>query len=431
MDPSLALVSETFENGEWTSIFHHTESIYPLVKGLSQDDFLTVIHLAASALTHLQTSSEKIQYKEALEKEIQLHTLRIKEASQKAYDALLFEKESDSSKTTIEINRLKAMINELQIKNDNIQSQFAELHSISQETFNTNLNAMRAEKDEQYSKEITRMREETKERIEEIKKIYSENDLRIKKESAVSSEIGKKGELDFEELVAQYTKWGALRKTSKIAHNADWGCNIRKCNTLFEVKNYSDDIPLREITKFEEDIKSHGEVHFGVFISLNTELQGKRFKNDITIDWTSKSQMLIYVSSLRSQDIKSVFLFLDMCSDIAYRYYMLANDRPDDSQECIRLQSQIQTMKILIDKEFASIADWLRDIKTDHKNAVELLNKNHVLNVSRITHMKTTFLHMFEVIGQPFEEPSEPPVSSIPPVAPPKKRSSKKVSESS
>jgi hypothetical protein len=399
-----SFVSETFKDGEWLSTFRHSESIKDIVADLSNDNFLVLIRLASSALKHLHTSTKTIQYKEALEKEITLHTQRLQQTAKETYDSLAFEKESAENKHSLEIVRLRATIEELQIQNKSIKEQFADIQIASEKTFRSSLDTLKAEKDEQYSKEIARLREDTKERISELQKIYNEIDLRIKKESAVSSEIGKKGERDFETLAGEYTEWGTLINTSKIPHNADWACIIRNCNTLFEIKNYTSDIPLREITKFEDDIKLHGDVHFGAFISMNTPLQGKRFDKMITIDWTTTSQMLVYISCFHKQDMPAMFMFLDMCADIAYKCYRIVNDRPDDSESCLRLQGKIKQIQCLVEKEILNMTTWIRDLKGDHQLAIDLLTKQHTMNLSKISHMKTSLIDMIEILGSDTSE---------------------------
>jgi len=394
----LALLSETFQDGVWSSTFRHTESIQALVKDLTQEDFLTLIRLAGSALSHLHTSASSLKYKEAISAELETHTRRIKEAAKQEKESLLYEKETSASRHSIELVRLKATIEELQIQNKSLKSQFADISSASQETFRTSLEAMKAEKDQQYTKEIERMREDMKERLGEMQKIYAENALKAKKESSVSSEIGKKGERDFQDLVGDYTSWGALTDNSKKAHHADWACMIRKTSTFFEVKNYTDDVPTREITKFENDMKLHSDVHFGAFISMNTGIAGKRFDKNIIIDWTSESQMLVYISNFRKQDMPGMFLFLDMCADIAYKCYRLVKDRPDDSESCIQLQRKLQGVQAVVEKEMVSLAAWIRDSKSEHQVAMDLLAKQHTVNLSKIVHMKDSLLYLIGMI---------------------------------
>jgi hypothetical protein len=395
-----ALISETFKDGIWTSSFHHTDSIQALVKGLNPVDFVTLLRLSSSALTHLHSSASTLKYKEALSVEIEAHTQKIKDSAKK-------EKDADASHYTMEVTRLKATLEELQIQNKSLKSQFAELHEKNQETFRSSIAAMKIEKDEQYSREINRMREDMKERVLELQKIYAEASAKTKKETSVSSEIGKKGERDFQDLVSDYTSWGTLVKTSDIPHNADWACMIRKTNTLFEIKNYSSDVPTREVTKFEDDMKLHSDVHFGAFLSMNTSICGKRFDKTIVIDWTSNAQMLVYISCFRQQDLPAMFMFLDMCADIAYRCYRLIQDRPDDSEACLQLERKIQGVQVLIERELVSLSGWLRDFKSEHQVAMDHLTKQYNVNLGRIAHTKTSLMSILEIMTGAVEEKIE------------------------
>jgi hypothetical protein len=406
---ALALLSETYEDGTWSSTFHHCESIQAFVKDLTQEDFITLLRLSSSALKHLHTSAGNQKYKEALAVEIDSHTRRIKDTAKQEKEALLYEKESEANRHSMEILRLKATIEELQIQNKSIKTQFEDISKAGQETFRTSLAAIKAEKDEQYTKEIERIREDMKERIAEVQKIYTETTSKSKKESYVSSEIGKKGEREFKELAAEYTSWGDMEDTSKVAHNADLACMIRKTNTLFEIKNYSSDAPTREVTKFEDDMKLHSNIPFGVFISMKTGIVGKRFDKPIIIDWTSNSQMLVYISSFLSQDMPAMFLFIDMCADIAYRCYRLIQDRPEDSETCLRLQRKVQGIQSLVEKELVTLGTWVRDMKSEHQVAMDLLEKQHTMNLAKLVHMKDSLGHMISIMGGD----DSPPASEV------------------
>ena len=190
-----------------------------------------------------------------------------------------------------------------------------------------------------------------------------------------------------------------MENTAKQPHSADWNSTIRKCKVMFEVKNYASDIPKAEITKFEKDMALHADVPLGVFVALKTRIQGKKFNDFLTIDWTPASQMMVYVSSLYTQDIKSVFAFLDVCIDVAFRAFRLAQAK-DETDDAIRLQEKFLKAKALIGSELLRTAEWMKEIKIETKAVTDLLTKQGVVNQEKINYTRTTLMSVLGVLDE-------------------------------
>ena len=69
-----AFVSETFSHGKWSSTYTHSKSVQQIVKDISHEEFGIIISLAANALLNMNQSANTIQYKEAIEKEVESYT---------------------------------------------------------------------------------------------------------------------------------------------------------------------------------------------------------------------------------------------------------------------------------------------------------------------------------------------------------------------
>jgi hypothetical protein len=69
-----ALVSETFSDGTWSSTYIHPTSVQQIVKDISPDDFCIILSLAANALHNINQSANTIQYKEAIQKQVESYT---------------------------------------------------------------------------------------------------------------------------------------------------------------------------------------------------------------------------------------------------------------------------------------------------------------------------------------------------------------------
>jgi hypothetical protein len=419
----LALQSETYADGHWMSVFYHTESIQKEIAEIRTADFATVIRLAVTSFTSMQKEASDIQYKDSLEKEVALQTARIQKKAEEDVDRVL--QEVTRLKTTItELQVQKESIKEMQArgeaeyraslraiqedKNANHAREIDRLHSYTQElqkqiveaqarsqlAFQASLQMIEGK----YEKDMERVREDARIRLAEMQAIVSKAE-----EKRGSCDIGSKGEREFEELVSEFTHWGNLENTAKQPHSADWNCNIRKCKVMFEVKNYTSDIPKAEITKFEKDMALHADVPLGVFVALKTRIQGKKFNDFITIDWSPASQMMVYVSSLYTQDIKSVFAFLDVCIDIAFRAFRLAQNK-DETDEAIRLQEKFLKAKALIGNELLRTAEWMKEVKIETKTVTDLLIKQGVVNQEKINYTRTTLMSVLGVLDEAEEE---------------------------
>lgn len=413
----LALQSETYADGHWMSVFYHSESIQKEIGGIRAADFATILRLAVASFTSMQKEATDIQYKDSLEKEVALQTTRIRKKAEEDVDRVL--QEATRLRTTItELQVQKESLKELQSraevdyraslraihddKNVNHAKEIDRLHSYTQElqkqiveaqgrshvAFQASLQMIEGK----YEKEVERVREDTRLRIAEMQAVLSKAE-----DKRGSCDIGAKGEREFEELVSEYTHWGNLENTAKQPHSADWNCSIRKCKVMFEVKNYASDIPKAEITKFEKDMALHADVPLGVFVALKTRIQGKKFNDFITIDWTPASQMMVYVSSLYAQDIKSVFAFLDVCIDVAFRAFRLAQEK-DQSDEDIRLQEKFLKAKALITSELLRTAEWMKEIKIETKAVTDLLTKQGVVNQEKINYTRSTLQSILGIL---------------------------------
>lgn len=425
-----ALISEHCNydhgTGEWISTFRHTESIKDLMHNITKEDFPTLIRLASLSLASMRKEATDIQYKETLDRDVEEQTQRIRKKGQEEMDRVLLEKQQ-------ELIRLKTTITELTVQREaqarneaeyreslrivqegtqlthrkeidrlhaytqSLQAQILQAQEKSHQGFQGSLQAI----EERYGKEVERVREDMRVRVSELQGLLAKSEDSRK---VGSRDIGHKGEREFEELVAEYTHWGPLEDTSKQPHSADWRCTVRKCKILFEVKNYASDVPKAQVTKFERDMALHADAPLGIFLSLKSRLQGNKYNDFITIEWSPASQMMIYINCLNSQDMKSVFAFLDVCIDIAFRTYHLAQTH-NESEESVRLQEKLIKIKALLGHELLRIAEWMKDAKSETKAVTDLLLKQGVVTQEKINTSRSTLLSILGLLdGHDTEE---------------------------
>jgi hypothetical protein len=420
-----ALVSETFCEGVYISQFKHRGSVLEVVRGMSEDDFEVLIGLAGAAFRTMKDSVNAMSYRDALEKEVgkvkasansaacslegELRTeFRIKETE---YKRILQAREADVAELRRQIEGIKATNQVIEATLQATKAQIGDAERVSWEKYEKILGKTEAE-----------YKESMKERLAELKEIYTKETERVRKEndkSHVSSSKGKQGEREFEDICAEYTGWGPLINTSKETAATDRRGVIKGCNAMFEIKKYKDNVPTTQVVKFVRDMKENPDTPLGVFISLNSNICNKLDKY-INIEWSEDSQLLLYINSFNTHSIPDTMEFIDTCAGIAQTVYKTARSRVDTSDNSVALQSRIDQAKFLINKELFSIVDGLKTLDKYKTSLLDMVTNQHNDLKRQMTTTKETLRMMIDALIGKVEE--EVVVES-----PPKKKKTKKV----
>ena len=422
-----AFLKETYTNGSYITEFQHKNSIKGLVERMTQDDFELMIGLAANAMNLMRDSLFSMSYKEALEKELERH----KELSNSERTVLEGElaaklrlKESEAQlarqSAAAEISGLRAQLETLtgalSVSEGNFQTmkgQIAEISGKAEETYKTMLSQREREHKEEVKERLAQCEAQYRESIKMLKENYERMESRLNRDyekTLISSEKGRVGEEEFENLCAKYTNWGPMVNTSKETAATDRRVLIRGCKAMFEVKNYKDTIPTEQVNKFLRDMKNNSDAPLGVFISLHTNI-AKKIDKYIHIEWTEDSQLLIYINHLFDHSVPDTLLFIDACVSIALTVYQSAKNT-SDSDMSVALNSRIEQTKFLIQKELANLVENLKGL--EHHKAIVM---NHILNQyndtkRQMTSTKDSLKSMVDILLGKSEEPEvtpEPP----------------------
>lgn len=388
-----AFVSETFCNGKWTSTYTHPTSLQSVVKDLSQKEFKVAMTLAVSALQKMNSSAENLQYKEALDKEVKSYTQVLIQEKEDLAARLDLAKRNALSEKNLITEKLSEEIKQLKSSLAISEQAVKDIEGRSEMMFKNLLDDVKKQMIASHSQEISRVEatyqrfqnnsdQQHKEAMAALKASYSELEEKLRKElgkataAAASVEIGKQGEMKFEEMVEKYTKWGPLQNTSKLNHHGDRACRIRGCEAMFEVKEYSNDVPSKEVDKFKRDMEEHPDFHLGVFASMNTNIS-KKAGNYLHMEWTSRSQLLIYINRLQSHSLEDIFGFLDICIDIALRMNKMAHERPEDSETCILQKERINRCKDVVDREMKRISEFMNTMSINKNTLLQTITKHY------------------------------------------------------
>ena len=452
-----AFISETYTGGVFISKFRHTNSVKSIAEQISQEDFELLLGMAANALNSMKDSVKSIEYKEALEKEIEKHRIVsegektvLKEVAGVALKEIETRASKEAEGLRRQIDELRGMLSASEAGQAKVKEQFAEIGAKAEAAFKNSLTELVEQRDSQYQKEIARLQEnhrqtidrlredakesiarsdaQSRETLSGMKATYAELEAKLRaahEKSFVSVEKGKQGEKEFEELCSQHTSWGPLINTSKEEAATDRRCVIRDCSTMFEVKKYKNTIPTAELNKFRRDMKEHSEAPLGVFISLHTEISNKRGKY-IDTEWTDNSQLLVYISTFYTHSIPDTLDFIDSCASIAMAVYKAAKSKSQDSDGAVGLLSRIELAKLSVSKELERVTECIDSLTRNKKDVVTLIERQFVDSRLQMSLMKTGLAEMLQVLLGKHEESAYASASASLPVDKEKKKRAKK-----
>jgi hypothetical protein len=437
MAETFAFVSESQIDSSWTSTFTHPKSIKSLVQKITSQDFFLALSIGIPIIEQSKKEINNKQYKEALNEEIERCTkefqIERKQLEERIFklttinennrESLIAEYNLRITEIEKESRKLQENIKIKEFSNIQLLEQFELIKKTSESAIKSSIDEIVKQKEIQYEKELLRLQatnsfmletleKSARERVsqcdsqhkssmEQLKLLYSEREAGIRKElekSFASTHKGTQGEKDFDDLVKQYTNWPTLKNMSKTSHGTDRSCRIRKCDTLFEIKNYSSDVPKKEVEKFQRDMEENSDNPLGVFISLNTNITGKKDTPLIQVEWTSKSQLLLYINSFNSHSAEDVLNIIDTFADVAWNIFNKASEHPQDSDDYHNLQTRAEQAKVYVTKEIMRMTELLRTLGHDCKFLKETVDKQHSNYKYQITQSKTALQGIIEIL---------------------------------
>ena len=456
----MAFISENYDSNKYVSVWTHDTPIPEIIKSCSIQEFHTVLQLVADTLSKLRETSNSIQFQDVLNRKI----IEIQTKTQKEFEQRL---ETINNETTrkfnAEIEKLQKAKQQLEISLEqslksyqSLNYNFENLQSTTNTQFEKTINTMLQKQKEsyesqnkslncnfqnlqsttnsQFEKTINTMLQKQKEsyesQIQMLDSVYREqiNTLQVSLDNYTKQSIndqnsslkGKLGETNFDTLVEQHTIWN-IENTSGLAQHCDRVGIINGCKTLFEIKNYSNNVPKKEIDKFKRDMEFRKECPVGIFISLNTNIVGapqEFFYSEIT----NENQTLIYIQKFMLNEPISLFSVIDSIIKLGNTLY---NKSITNTVEENDIQSKIDTIKPKLVEQIKKISAVLNEINNNKRNLIEKVNSNHEYVKNYIDNVRFSFETIFNILFNSKEEIQEDIVISPPPEAK-KARSNKK-----
>lgn len=236
-----------------------------------------------------------------------------------------------------------------------------------------------------------------------------------------SSRRGRQAEETFAEQAAAITGWSCER-TADVSHSCDYRATIAGLTVLFELKNYTNVVPAKEIQKFRRDMDEHREVHVGIFITMETEISGMRsaaggplFKTE----WTSCGQLLIFMTHF-NDDVEGCLLMLDKLLTTAAG--ILLRQGTDSSEEYTALTIRLERGMKYLETAQEHLRSIINRTQIDKRTA----DDNYAHSLMNLKQLREEILMIFQELAGTAVEPVQQPESEPAPIQTPKKRSTAK-----
>ena len=387
----MALLKQTKENDYYISTWKHNKPIPTILETCTIHEFETILELSSEALKSLRQSASSLEFQDILNKKI--HEVEIKKKLELDNQRNQLEeiRVHETKKLQKNISDLQAHL-EQSLKSYQVLNQnFLSLQSGTQENFDKSLNNAVKMVESQHSK----LENNYKERIHKL-----EQSLEHYTKSAISQNVssnkGKTGEQNFDSLVESFTTW-SIEDTSKTPQSCDRYGIIKGCKTLFEIKNYSYNIPKKETDKFKRDMEIHKDCPLGIFISLNTNIIGGH-QDFFYTEFTSSNQLLIYIQQFNNYEPSTLFSILDSLIDIATLLHSKCSSVENDNS----LQTKVDSIKPILLSQINNIANIVKELTNNTKYIIDSIQKNH----SSMKHHLETLQFTFKTILQTLFESS-------------------------
>ena len=420
----MLISSEKKEDG-YISCWKHTNPLPEIFKSCGTQQFELILLLASEALQTLYDKTSSLQFQEILTKKLN------EVVSQKDCEISSLQKEFQSKMTieksqavqtyTNEMVKKDTRIRELEIAFDQtsksyqlLNQNFLGLQTSSHETFQKDISSVLDKQKATYESHIAMMDKLYKNQIEGLQESLSHHTKHALKDSN-SSLKGKIGETGFDALVERHTTW-EIENTSGTPQSCDRFGTIRGCKTLFELKNYSQNVPRKEVDKFKRDMELHGDCPVGIFISYNTNIVGA--PQDFFFTEIVGNQTYIYIQKFSTYDPATILSVLDSIIDLGLILYNKSVGGSETRSQ------KIDSVKPILINEIKNIASIINEMNINKKFLIDTVTKQHESLKHHIEKMKFTFSSIVKVLYEGID-------LDIEMVSIPKKRSQKRKKEAS
>ena len=354
-----------------------------------------------------QKSVLELDYREKLQKEIEIYKDKYELMVKDKYDLLLNEKQEQLLKneelTMMLKNKLKTIELDSREKNqkeiENYKYKYELLLNEKQEQLNETqenlikkeealttlkiqLKTIELDKKEIFQKEIENCKDKyelllnekdiqnklNREAFEKAEKLLNKNLNKSSKEK------GFEGEDIFSYLSDIFKDFNGYRQEnkSKQGHKGDFHLHFKEFNVLVDSKNYSTNIQKKEIDKIKNDLITNDNVNFAWLVSLNSDICGwNRFL--IMSDWIKTDngiKCVIFVNNLlnEKEPTETLRLVWSICNE--FNKFINNTDIYDEVE-----LKKYKEKEIILNNKIKNLQNRSSEMKRNINNSINILKE--------------------------------------------------------
>jgi hypothetical protein len=190
---------------------------------------------------------------------------------------------------------------------------------------------------------------------------------------------GQIAENRMEELICSIFKSAEVSRTTKESKSGD--IILRRVNErpiLFEIKDYSRNVPIDEIDKFIRDINEMNMS--GIMLSISSGISNKK---NYQIEITKKNNICVYVHNM-NYDIEKVRLAVDIIDNLSEKIIKNNNNINISMETLEQINSEYQTF--ILKRNMA-----INHIKETTKKTIQYIEEMELKNLNNYLASKFTF----------------------------------------
>ena len=237
-----------------------------------------------------------------------------------------------------EILMLKSRWEEVQNKRLDIQQKNSDKLLLQKDEMERKLSEQR----ESYEKKL----EELREKIDTINNVTD-----------VSTKKGQEGEnWVYNELVRQF-KSAQVDDCHSKGHKGDFTITEGDMKGMFESKNYTKNVPKREITKFKKDIESNADLRYGVLLSLKSGIVNH---TDLCLEFCGEKP-IVYLHDVKEEPFK-IKVAYNICQLILKNVDCFDITKEETQQ---KLKEKVKFMTARHKRLINKVDDFSKDMKEE------------------------------------------------------------------
>jgi len=233
-----------------------------------------------------------------------------------------------------------------------LKSRWEEVQNKRLDNQQKNSEKLLLQKDEMERK-LSEQRELYEKKMEELReKIDTMNNF-----TDVSTKKGQEGEdWVYNELVRQF-KSAQVDDCHSKGHKGDFTITEGDMKGMFESKNYTKNVPKREITKFKKDIENNADLRYGVLLSLKSGIVNH---TDLCLEFCGEKP-IVYLHDVKEEPFK-IKVAYNICQLILKNVDCFDITKEETQQ---KLKEKVKFMTARHKRLINKVEDFSKDMKEE------------------------------------------------------------------